>query len=168
MSVIRCASGLRVVDAQGAPVGASLVEIWQTDASGDYSAFIDGGGGKDEGPGTTFLRGTRTAAADGIVEFHTIAPGWYPGRTPHIHVRVRIGAALVLTSQLYFPDVFVRTIYSKAPYAEFGQPDTTNATDGFANDPQAEGTLLHTAAGATIAGNGTVALINLGVSRTAG
>jgi protocatechuate 3,4-dioxygenase beta subunit len=159
--------GLRVTDAACTPVSGAHVEIWHTDASGDYSAFIDGGGGKDDGPGTTFLRGTQTAGVDGIVEFHTITPGWYPDRTPHIHVRVRIGEATVLTSQLYFPDAHIKAVYMKPPYAQFGPPDTTNATDGFAGDPAAEGTLLNVAKGPTITGRGTVALINLGVDADA-
>ena len=61
------------------PVAGAAVEVWHTDATGDYSAFADGGGGKDEAEGTTFLRGTQVADDDGIVEFATIYPGWYRG-----------------------------------------------------------------------------------------
>jgi protocatechuate 3,4-dioxygenase beta subunit len=50
-------------------------EIWHTDASGDYSAFADGGGGKDEAEGTTFRRGSQIADEQGIAEFLTIYPG---------------------------------------------------------------------------------------------
>ncbi len=155
--------GLRVVDAGCKPVTPSRVEIWHTDASGDYSAFLDEGGGKDEGPGTTFLRGTQAAGADGIVEFHTIVPGWYPNRTPHIHVRVHIDPTTVLTSQMYFDDAFIASIYATPPYAEFGPADTTNATDGFAGNPAREGTLLTAKPGPTVNGDGAVALLNLGV-----
>ncbi|HET9542285.1 MAG TPA: hypothetical protein VFP02_04350, partial [Acidimicrobiales bacterium] len=80
--------GLRVVDADCAPVAGAAVEVWHTDATGDYSAFTDNGGGRDEAEGTTFLRGTQTAGDDGIVAFTTIYPGWYRGRAVHIHVRV--------------------------------------------------------------------------------
>ena len=157
--------GFRVVDAACAPVAGVAVEVWHADASGDYSAFADGGDGKDEGPGTTFMRGTQRAGDDGIVEFHTRYPGWYRGRAVHIHLRVHVDDRVVATSQVYFDEDYTADVYRSEPYAEFGPPDTTNAADGIAGDPAAEGTLLHLADGATIAGSGTVALLNLGVAR---
>lgn len=160
--------GLRVVDAAGAPVPGAAVEVWHCDATGDYSAFADGGGGKDEAEGTTFLRGTQTAGDDGIVEFLSIVPGWYPGRAVHVHLRVHVDGAVVLTSQLYFDAEHLAEVYQEAPYAEFGPPDTANEDDAIAGDPARDGTLLHTAAAETSAGPGTRALANLGVdvSRT--
>ena len=102
--------GLRVLDETCAPVPGAKVEIWHTDGSGDYSAFVDRGGGKDEGPGTTFLRGTQTAGDDGIVEFLTIYPGWYSGRAVHIHLRVHLDDATVLTSQMFFDDDYTASV----------------------------------------------------------
>ena len=67
--------GLRVVDGSCALLPGAVVEIWHADATGDYSAFTDGGGGKDEAEGTTFLRGSQTADDAGIVEFLTLYPG---------------------------------------------------------------------------------------------
>ena len=64
----------------------------------------------------TFLRGRQTTDAAGMVEFHTIYPGWYPGRTVHIHLMVHAGDA-VLTSQLYFPDEVSDRVLAKPPYA---------------------------------------------------
>ncbi len=156
--------GLRVVDAGCAPVEGAAVEIWHADATGDYSAFADGGDGKDEAAGTTFLRGTQTADGDGIVEFATIYPGWYRGRAVHIHLRVHVGGNTVLTSQLYFDDDYTARVLAEDPYAEFGPPDTTNSQDGIAGDVASDGTLLHLAAGATRAGEGTVALVNVGIA----
>jgi len=155
--------GLRVVDESCAPVPGAKVEIWHTDSTGDYSAFIDNGGGKDDGPGTTFLRGTQAADDDGIVEFLTVYPGWYHGRAVHIHLRVHLDDATVLTSQMFFDADYTKSVYSTAPYSEFGLPDTSNSADSIAGDPQAEGTLLHTVAGETSKGTGTVALLNLGI-----
>src|SRR4029078_12931489 len=149
--------GLRGRAGACAPVPGAKVEIWHTDSTGDYSAYIDNGGGKDEGPGTTFLRGTQTAEAHGIVEFLTIYPGWYHGRAVHIHLRVHLDDATVLTSQMFFDADYTKSVYSAAPYAEFGLPDTSNSADSIAGDPQAEGTLLHTVAGETSKGTGTVA-----------
>jgi len=63
-----------------------------------------------------------------MVEFLTIYPGWYPGRTVHIHLMVHVDDA-VLTSQLYFPDEVSDQVLARAPYAERPGRDTTNATD---------------------------------------
>ena len=156
--------GLRVVDADCSPVEGAAVEVWHTDASGDYSAFDDGGGGKDEGAGTTFLRGTQSADADGIVEFATIYPGWYRGRAVHVHLRVHVGGNTALTSQLFFDDDYTVEIYSEDAYAEFGPPDTTNEQDGIAGDVESDGTLLRLTPGPTRAGAGTIALANVGIA----
>ena len=156
--------GLRVVDAHCDPVPGASVEIWQCDATGDYSAFRDDGGGKDAAAGTTFLRGTQPATADGIVEFATLYPGWYRGRAVHIHLRVHRAGETVLTSQLFFPDDYTDTVYAAAPYARFGTPDTRNADDGIAGDPTTEGTLLTVRGADTGHGPGTLALLNLGVA----
>jgi len=155
--------GFRVVDDACRPVAGATVEVWHTDATGDYSAVRDGGGGKDDAEGTTFCRGTQTAGEDGIVEFSSVYPGWYPGRTPHIHVRVGAAGEVVFTGQVYFDDAYTAGVFADAPYAEFGLPNTTNAEDGIAGDPATDGTLLALVAAETSAGAGTLALLNLGV-----
>ena len=155
--------GFRVVDDACAPVPGATVELWHCDATGDYSAFTDNGGGKDEGEGTTFLRGSQTAGDDGIVEFLTIVPGWYRGRAVHIHMRVHLEDATVLTTQLFFDAAELATIYEDGLYADNGQPDTSNESDGIAGDPEEEGTLLALTGGATTRGTGSVALLNLGI-----
>jgi len=63
-----------------------------------------------------------------MVEFRTIYPGWYPGRTVHIHVMVHTDGQ-VLTSQLYFPDRTSDEVLAQAPYATRPSRDTTNETD---------------------------------------
>ena len=88
------------------------------------------GGGKDEAEGTTFLRGTQTAGDDGIVEFATIYPGWYRGRTVHIHAKVHVDNATALTTQMYFDEDVTATVYETEPYASDGGRDTFNDTDG--------------------------------------
>jgi protocatechuate 3,4-dioxygenase beta subunit len=156
--------GFRVVDAHCAAVPDASVEIWHCDATGDYSAFRDGGGGKDAAAGTTFLRGTQAADTAGIVEFATLYPGWYRGRAVHIHLRVHRGGETVLTSQLFFPDDYTDDVYAAAPYARFGTPDTRNADDGIAGDPEAEGTLVAVRVADTGRGSGTLGLLNLGIA----
>jgi protocatechuate 3,4-dioxygenase beta subunit len=130
--------GIRLTgDGDRPPSGAS-VEIWQCDALGRYSGFPP----PDPAPATTaatgsraeyledqtFLRGRQTVDDAGMVEFRTIHPGWYPGRTVHIHLKVETGGA-TLTSQLYFPDELSDQVLARPPYAERRGRDTTNATD---------------------------------------
>lgn len=151
--------GLRVVDDACAAVAGAKVEVWHCDATGDYSAFIDNGGGKDDGPGTTFLRGTQTANDEGIVEFATVYPGWYRGRAVHIHLRVHLDDEIVLTSQLFFDADYTASVYEEDPYADNGLPDTSNERDSIAGDVEEEGSLVVT----TASGDGTLGLLNLGV-----
>src|SRR4029078_10207710 len=99
----------------GGEAGAR-VGIWPCDRTGDYSAFTDGGGGKDEREGTTFLRGTQSANDDGIVEFLSIVPGWYRGRAVHVHLRVHVDDSTVLTSQLFFDAGYLEEVYATEPY----------------------------------------------------
>lgn len=158
--------GLRVVDGTCTAVAGAAVEIWHTDATGDYSAFADGGGGKDEAGGSTFLRGTQVAGDDGIVEFLTIHPGWYPGRCVHIHVTVRTGDALALTTQVVFDDDHTAEILATyEPYVAFGPPDTLVEEDGISRGAATNGTeLILTTDAPTDLGTGTLALLNLGLS----
>jgi protocatechuate 3,4-dioxygenase beta subunit len=129
--------GIRLTHDDGdAPLRAT-VEIWQCDALGRYSGFPPAGSSVITGgnrPGVeylhdqTFLRGRQTSNPAGMVEFRTIYPGWYPGRTVHIHVMVHLDD-VVLTSQLYFPDAVTDRVFTLAPYSERPGRDTTNGTD---------------------------------------
>ena len=156
--------GVRVVDDACRPLEGVAVEIWHTDATGDYSSYDDGGDGKDEGEGTTFLRGFQTSDVDGILEFQTIYPGWYPNRAVHIHARVRVDGELVLTTQLYFDEDYTDRVFAEAPYAEFGSPRTGWATDVLIDDPTVDGSGITLTPAETALGRGTLGLVNLGVS----
>lgn len=160
--------GLRVLDEECAAVAGAKVEIWHCDATGDYSAFTDNGGGKDEGEGSTFLRGTQTANDEGIVEFATVYPGWYSGRAVHIHLRVHLDDETVLTSQLFFDAEYTEQVYEGDAYADNGLPDTSNESDSIAGDVTAEGTLVSTTALADTDGvGGTLGLLNLAIDPSA-
>lgn len=89
----------RVLDVTGRPVPGAVVEIWQCDAHGFYRHPGDRPGVRDAG----FQgRGRLVAGGDGGFAFRTIRPVAYPGRTPHIHVRVAApGRAGILDTQLY-------------------------------------------------------------------
>lgn len=130
--------GIRVRDAATcAPLPGAVVDIWHCDALGLYSGFEAtstgaGGGGLGGGPtdSETYLRGAQVADADGIVEFVTIYPGWYRGRTAHIHAKVHLDNSTALTTQLYFDDEFTEAVYTTEPYASAGGRDTFNDNDG--------------------------------------
>ncbi|MDH3707777.1 MAG: protocatechuate dioxygenase [Acidimicrobiia bacterium] len=154
--------GLRVVDGACVPLTGVAVEVWHSDPTGDYSAFADGGTGKDDAEGSTFLRGTQPVRDDGIVSFSTLYPGWYPGRTPHIHVRVQRDGSAVYTGQLYFDDGYTAQVYRDEPYAPNGQPDTTNDADVLAGSTLPAG-LLELRPINIGSGPGTQALLNLGI-----
>src|SRR5712691_2266309 len=65
-----------------------------------------------------------------LLRFRTIYPGWYQGRTPHVHLKLRVGAKAA-TTQLYFPDEVTNAVYARAPYDRHPNRDTTNATYRF-------------------------------------
>ena len=117
----------RVVDADGCtPIRDAVFEIWHADAHGEYSDFDGGGGGTT---GSRYLRGAQVTNADGVAEITTIYPGWYPGRTPHIHAKVFISNAEVLVTQFYFDDGVSNEVYERAPYSRRGKRDRSNSDD---------------------------------------
>jgi protocatechuate 3,4-dioxygenase beta subunit len=124
---------LQVVDESCQPLENARVDIWHCDAEGLYSGYTGQLGGTDTS-GEAFMRGTQFTAADGIAEFATVYPGWYPGRTPHIHFKVFLDETTLLTGQLFFPDDVSQRVYgSVAPYsARGGTQDTLNSDDGIA------------------------------------
>ena len=87
----------------------------------------------------------------GLVRFTTIYPGWYPGRTVHIHFKIRVPAAsggvYDFTSQLYFDDSLSDEIFTQPPYASKGQRNVRNEDDGIYPNGGDQLTLLVTPAG---------------------
>ena len=129
---------LRVIEAGPCTaITGARIDIWHCDAQGLYSAFP---GQSDrhnvDTSGKTFLRGTQTTDDTGWVTFNTIYPGWYDGRTAHIHFKVFLGGGKVATSQLFFPDALNQFVYENvSPYTDRAAGrDTVNATDGDARD----------------------------------
>jgi protocatechuate 3,4-dioxygenase beta subunit len=104
------------------PIRNADVEIWHCDASGEYSAV--------DGASTRFLRGHQKSNAAGKAEFLTVFPGWYPGRTPHIHMKVSVGGNAVHTGQVFFNERITTAVYRQAPYRSRGRYDTPHSRDG--------------------------------------
>lgn len=86
-----------VTDLAGRPVAGAQVEIWQCDETGHYHHPGDGGRADPAFQGF----GRVSVDAAGRYRFRTIRPAPYSGRTPHIHVKVRLGRRELLTTQLY-------------------------------------------------------------------
>ncbi len=101
----------------------ATVDIWHADAGGVYSGFGQGAASR------TFMRGIQKTNAKGLALFRTVYPGWYQGRTVHIHVKVHLGGNVVHTGQLYFPDTLTDAVYRKAPYSSRPSRETRNAND---------------------------------------
>ena len=114
------------------PVPDASVDIWHSGFDGIYSAYATGticNPGRQNVQSMMFCRGVQTTDAMGRADFSTIFPGWYTGRTIHIHFTVRVGGRETVTSQLYFEDALSDEILAQGEYAPRGRRDTTNASD---------------------------------------
>ena len=115
---------LAVIDASSCkPIKGAAVDVWHADAAGNYSGFGAGRASR------TFMRGIQKTNASGIATFLTVYPGWYQGRTVHIHVKVHVSGNVVHTGQLFFPDALTDRVYRKAPYTKRPNRRTRNAND---------------------------------------
>jgi len=137
------------------PIKGAAVDIWHCDAGGTYSGFAQEGT-----EGRTFMRGIQRTGRGGLARFTTIYPGWYEGRTVHVHVRVYLGGDIAHTGQLFLPDALTDAVYRRAPYRRRPGRTTRNATDSiFLNGGSRS--MLRLAK----RGNGYVGRITMGVSR---
>jgi protocatechuate 3,4-dioxygenase beta subunit len=121
----------RVAEAACAPLAGALVDVWHCDHLGVYSDVVDP---RFDTIGQKFLRGYQVTDGDGIARFTTVFPGWYQGRTVHIHFKIRSAPeadpGFEFTSQLYFDDQLTDRIHALDPYAEKGPRTRRNAGDG--------------------------------------
>src|SRR4051795_11507678 len=133
----------KVVDASSCrAIRNATVEIWHADASGTYSG-VSGNSGN-------FLRGGQRTDADGNVRFETIFPGWYRGRTPHIHMKVFVSGDEVHTGQVFFRPATTKKVYAQGTYRSRGLQDTSNTADSIYRDAGARALLALTRKGKLI------------------
>jgi protocatechuate 3,4-dioxygenase beta subunit len=108
------------------PLDKAVVDVWNSDAQGRYSDTGDA-------RGATFLRGYQVTRAGGQARFTTIYPGWYGGRTVHVHFKIRSGPQAAVpfefTSELYFEEATSDAVFAQAPYAGRGVRSTHNGDD---------------------------------------
>ena len=69
-----------------APLRGAQLEWWSADGRGEYH---------DE------LRATQKTGADGAFRYETVSPGRYPGRPPHLHVKISAPGHRTLVTQVY-------------------------------------------------------------------
>jgi protocatechuate 3,4-dioxygenase beta subunit len=106
----------------------------------------------------TFLRGIQFTDDQGRVEFATVFPGFYMGRTNHIHFKVREGGTIVSRSgtaggktyieghtshigQVFFPEEFAAKLMRHEPYVKHQIHRTTQAEDDVFQDQHGDGSV---------------------------
>lgn len=92
----------RILGPNGQPIKNALVEIWQVDNNGAYIHSKDPNLSKRDNHFQGY--GKFETASDGGYRFRTVKPVPYPGRSPHIHVKIRKGGRELLTTQCYVKD----------------------------------------------------------------
>ena len=144
-----------------APMANVQVDIWHCNADGVYSAESS-----ESTSSETWLRGYQLSDSTGKVTFTTIMPGWYSGRTTHIHLRLRstydsTSNSGSNTMQFFFDQTILDTIDTTvAPYSSEGKNPITNATDRVYTTEE-DGTTLLTLTGSAAAGYSATANVYL-------
>lgn len=134
----------QIKDGKAIPLKGAHVDIWHADAIGSYSDESPSPIQSEDTKGQTWLRGYQVTDEKGVVEFETIYPGWYQGRTSHIHFKIRSYSASgnvthEFTSQFFFDEKVNDVVLKKAPYNGLSKP-VRNEQDGIYAYRQADGT----------------------------
>jgi protocatechuate 3,4-dioxygenase beta subunit len=143
-----------------APISGAMVDVWHCDASGIYSDSRDPG---FDTSGKKVLRGYQLTDESGIARSMTIIPGWYHGRTVHIHFKIRTKSATnapyEFTSQLFFDDAFSNRLFAEhAAYKRSDRRDTMNADDDIFRESRGQLTIPVAKSGNGLASTFDIAL----------
>ncbi|CAE6458820.1 unnamed protein product, partial [Rhizoctonia solani] len=143
-----------------------------------------GGGGMSSTGMTdqfTFLRGGWATNSEGIVEFKSIYPGYYTGRTVHIHTMVQTNYSVATNGsivshagnlhhigQLFFEDTLNDAIVTQGVYANTTQSRTYNTEDNILDSENADGynAMASTELLGETEADGILAYITIGVDPT--
>lgn len=132
---------LKLVDMYCQPLAGYQVEVWHCDNRGIYSGDTSKSFDSSRFAGSfctnndsaslasTWYRGMLTTDSSGRVNFKTCFPGWYRGRTIHIHFAVSDSAGNSrVISQFCFADTLTKEICTTHEYySSRGEQDTTLA-----------------------------------------
>ena len=134
---------MQLVDEDCNPLAGYLIEVWHCDTAGIYSGNTSDTDVDDTSTWagsfctnndsaalqSTWFRGELTTDSSGRVNFKSCFPGWYSGRTIHIHFRVRNGGGDYVVSQFCFSDSFAEEICTTHElYSKHGEQSTTLAS----------------------------------------
>lgn len=141
------------------PFEGAMLDIWHCDALGIYSGVEDPG---FDTTGQQFLRGYQVTDTSGTARFTTIYPGWYEGRSVHIHFKIRCDDAdsrsFDFTSQFFFDENVTDQVHAEEPYVRKGTRTLLNEGDSIY---QLGGDQLILAV--TSSGNGYLGAIDIGI-----
>jgi protocatechuate 3,4-dioxygenase beta subunit len=117
------------------PLRGAQVDIWHANAEGFYSDEPSARIQRKRTIGEKYLRGYQLTDGAGAVRFTTIYPGWYVGRTIHIHFKVRTvplpnTERYEFTSQLFMEDSLNDVVVAQPPYNTRGERRIRNSNDG--------------------------------------
>lgn len=148
--------------------GGAWVDIWHCNAPGLYSDVAGEGT-----TGQTFLRGYQVTDSSGQCTFETIFPGWYTGRTVHIHVRVRTFDRTETTynfpTQVFFTEANTATVMATSAYQKSGTRTTNSQDNIYGEEVQKGNALVVPLSGNTVAGySGTMQISLAGLPASAG
>lgn len=132
---------LKLVDANCEPIAGADIDIWHCDREGIYSGNSTGSsdagsfnlafctGNDDRAVASRWFRGVQTTNEDGLVFFKTCFPGWYTGRTTHVHFKVVQDGVQSLVSQFCFDDDLSNDVYLNHLEYTGQSKDTSNSRD---------------------------------------
>ncbi|KAB5588474.1 hypothetical protein CTheo_8088 [Ceratobasidium theobromae] len=170
------------------PLSDALVEVWACNATGSYSGFTtavlqipDGSGPMQSTSMTdqfTWLRGGYATNSEGVVEFKTIYPGYYSGRTIHIHTMVHTNYNVATNGsiishagqvrhigQIFFDEDLNDQVLAQSAYLNTTQTRTLNDEDSILAEENSNG--YNAFAAAQLLGDdvsdGVLAYITMGV-----
>lgn len=124
-----------VLDTNCQPIEGAVVDVWHAAPDGTYS-------GVEDAEGEMYLRGVQPTDAEGVATFQSVVAGWYRGRTTHVHFKVFVDDSEVITSQAFFPEDTLSSIYATGAYASRGDKDTANDDDEIFNEADSESTIF--------------------------
>ncbi len=121
------------------PLVGAQVDIWNANAQGVYSDEAS-----ESTTGTDYQRGYQLTSSHGVVNFLTNYSGWYSGRTPHVHIRIRTYSGTTVTynwaTQLFFDDSVTAQVFAaSSAYTRTTARDAYNTTDRVLNGASENG-----------------------------
>lgn len=137
---------MKLVDNNCQPIENAQIEVWwcnsegvysgdDSDSRGDVSNFNTGfcTGNESDALSARWFRGIKTTDSVGNVYFKACFPGWYRGRTTHIHFRIVVDGTQQLVSQFCFDDDLCNDIYENHSDYTGQEKDTSNSSDNVFN-----------------------------------